>query len=429
MTINVSTYGAVGNGTTDDTTAIQNAINAAQAANDVLEFQANKVYRITNKLIVQQGRATSSGAHKQFFLDGKGSSIKNDGPDFAIEVQPLASIGAGANAIGDISMKNFTVVPPNATVANAKKGIKIGLENKFMYCNNRPVALQDVNLTQLGGRALEIVNAGHFDVVRVTQRDDFFGTGSGAGEGLFLAGLSAGGFCGDMSFLDCQFQGNINNGGGLSTRIVTYAASGEAQLRGVRFERCVWYGSTCRVEATVGGKTNDIWFRDCAWDGPNSTLSQGNGDALEIYASNGGLIDKVYFENPYIVNYNGKGIWMRDDEPSRMQDVHVRGGSVSMCYEPVKCDGAWGFYLDGLAITNCPTAQWALINLTPGCRNFKVDGCTESNNNGTAQYFIAVGDGNTHTFDISNNVSYSTAVGLIYDYAGTPKNLFNNVNY
>src|SRR5258708_1963646 len=39
-TISVKEYGAIGNGTTDDTTAIQNAINAVMAVNGALYFPA-----------------------------------------------------------------------------------------------------------------------------------------------------------------------------------------------------------------------------------------------------------------------------------------------------------------------------------------------------------------------------------------------------
>src|SRR5690606_29404236 len=53
MTILVSSFGAVGNGTTDDTAAIQSAINAAQTAKDVLLFEPRKIYRTTAPLIVK----------------------------------------------------------------------------------------------------------------------------------------------------------------------------------------------------------------------------------------------------------------------------------------------------------------------------------------------------------------------------------------
>jgi hypothetical protein len=48
---NVLTYGAAGNGTTDDTTAVQNAINAAQAVGGIVFFPAGS-YKITTGLSV-----------------------------------------------------------------------------------------------------------------------------------------------------------------------------------------------------------------------------------------------------------------------------------------------------------------------------------------------------------------------------------------
>jgi hypothetical protein len=52
ITINVKDYGAIGNGTTDDTTAINNAMNAVPADGGILYFSQGK-YKITNTITIQ----------------------------------------------------------------------------------------------------------------------------------------------------------------------------------------------------------------------------------------------------------------------------------------------------------------------------------------------------------------------------------------
>jgi hypothetical protein len=64
----VKSYGATGNGSTDDTTAIQNAINAAQSAGGGVVFFPKGTYRITSSLFV-------SGNYVQLEGTGEGSVI------------------------------------------------------------------------------------------------------------------------------------------------------------------------------------------------------------------------------------------------------------------------------------------------------------------------------------------------------------------
>jgi Pectate lyase superfamily protein len=69
----VMSYGAVGDGSTDDTTAIQNAINAAASAGGRVEFKPGN-YKITSTLTVGNGTSTSVSTQNNVTLVGIGGS-------------------------------------------------------------------------------------------------------------------------------------------------------------------------------------------------------------------------------------------------------------------------------------------------------------------------------------------------------------------
>jgi hypothetical protein len=424
---------AVGDGLVYDTASLQQSIDLAQTTKQRLILGEGKTYLIDQPLIIRQGRISSDLPTFELDIEGNGSKIINAGTGYAIEIQPLASLNlainpeGGVNAAGSISINNLDVVPP--TTINTKKGIKIGRENYMMYANARRVLLNNVDLTQLGGRTLEIINAGHFDICRVTQRDDM----NGVGEGLYLAALGENAFCGDISFIDCQFQGNVLAAQtNKPMHITTYSANNQkpASARGIRFDRCVFYGNGAKIEASLNGKTCDIWMDNCAWDGPSGAQNSNAGHGLEITANNGGLIDKLYINNPYVVNYQACGFILSDDAPSKMRDIRISGGSVSMTREPIKIVGANGVTVENLAVTNCLDIEWALINVTPGSKNIIVRGCSESDNgNGAGKVFIAVGDQTSNNIVVEHNNSFSPGFTDVVDYLGNAPSMKKRINF
>ena len=64
--INVLDYGAVGNGTTDDTVAIQAAIDAAAVNNQLLYFPTG-TYRVVDTLTIYSGTTISGDQSWAFF--------------------------------------------------------------------------------------------------------------------------------------------------------------------------------------------------------------------------------------------------------------------------------------------------------------------------------------------------------------------------
>lgn len=127
LVINVKDYGATGDGTTDDTTAIQNAINAAETANGgIVYLPGGKNYYITSTLTITKAvqmrgvaptRTTGVGTTITY-ATGTGNAIHFNGADGAtIEGIRLAgSSVTGGNAIlidnaaYNISVKRVRIV-------------------------------------------------------------------------------------------------------------------------------------------------------------------------------------------------------------------------------------------------------------------------------------------------------------------------------
>ena len=70
--VSVRDFGAVGDGTTDDATAIQNAINYCQDNDLTLEFVTGKRYRINSTLTWKHGRSSSDP--KAYYVRVKGNN-------------------------------------------------------------------------------------------------------------------------------------------------------------------------------------------------------------------------------------------------------------------------------------------------------------------------------------------------------------------
>lgn len=401
----VAISGAIGDGSADDTAALQAAINSAQAAGKGLSLTRGARYRTTAPLVIEQGGSTQ----KRFILEGNGATLLPAHAGFTVEVRPLGlkSAQGGASTSGSIQIRRLSILG-DLQVAGTS-GIRVGRPGFSMYDWGRTALLEDVRVFELSGIGLYIENASHFDIVRYTHRSH------NGGRGLFLASQD-GSFTGDMTFNDCQFQGTKNSP---PFRLVSYDATGtfSSQLRGIRFQSCVVYGAGSRVDAAAGGVTGDVWFSDCAWDGPPSN----DGNALELYSSGEGKLTKIYVDNPYIVNYTGIGIWLRRDGSGDMREIKITNGAISQVAEPVKAINSMGFDVSG--VTFHQNSPWAAINIDVGCSEFVLQNNREHLS--TSTFFIACGG--SSRFVIKDNVSFSASAGVVFDYSGAvPKDVSGN---
>jgi hypothetical protein len=118
LTFSVANYGAKGDGTTDDTTAIQNAINAAEAVAGVVVLPLG-TYKITSALTISSPISIRGSGVNCLFGD---RSVA--GSDICPTVSPYLSGSVIVQYTAATNAINITVV--GATVHLADFGIRFG---------------------------------------------------------------------------------------------------------------------------------------------------------------------------------------------------------------------------------------------------------------------------------------------------------------
>lgn len=134
MVFNVRAYGATGNGSTDDTAAIQSAVDAAHTAGGGTVWFPNGTYKlVTNPIKLYSGTTPNIVAYSNITLAGAGSS----GTGGSILTQTTTGIDCikavndaanGAQALNN-TIKDIAVVWGTATLTNSGNGIYLSQQS------------------------------------------------------------------------------------------------------------------------------------------------------------------------------------------------------------------------------------------------------------------------------------------------------------
>ncbi|MGJ8529799.1 glycosyl hydrolase family 28-related protein [Maritalea sp.] len=278
-TFDVKTYGAVGNGTTDDTSSIQNAINAAIANGGGTVYFPQGDYKTTSTLTLTSLEGVSlkgdnwnsakirSAANGDTVRveSGAGFELKNLG------FHPLINKTSGA----EINLKQgFSFVINGVNIfdsgPSSQPNVGIALNNygtQFKYwientevngCREQAIVIgksggglvQDVWLRNIivarsGAEGLLMVNCSGIDCVNLESLNDTQGVATYPGNGqivksvkmtnaIFDTGsdsgfkmLTGGGSVYDCQFSNCWFSGNSNHG--------LWVAQGTGKIDGIIF--------------------------------------------------------------------------------------------------------------------------------------------------------------------------------------------------
>ena len=287
--VSVEDFGAVGDGITDDTEALQNAINAQVA----LKFKANAKYKTTAPLILKHG--TSGGVTYNNLIDFNYAQIIPFFDDYAIKIQSVGSVRNPTSNIAYFDLKNLHI---NLGASGKSKALKIGdtgqAIDSFQYSTITNCMVEDSSNSH--GIVTVIENARHLRFVGMAHR----------GCGVLLRCRDDNAFCGDIEFLTCEFAGNSNNRPLILSAGREASQTATAGLRGVTFDNCDIYGSSTLLEALGKGDLGDIWFDKVQFDAPPLALP--DDAAINIQATDNGRLFQLHFNSCYCVGYAGPAL-------------------------------------------------------------------------------------------------------------------------
>ena len=258
-------YGASGAGyPTDDTTALQNAINVAQQFGGCVELAPGATYYITSGLQFKQGKSSTDTQSYSVCIDGNGATIQPAaGISYALQINPrclLADVGTG-RAIAPIIIKNL-FIDGGVAGATGAGAILIGTAgyrwDAFNWDLIQNVTVQDFQASSHTSTAVMLLEGRHAILDGVDLR---------AGASLDIQANTSGSVVGDFVIRSSEFSGSS------TYPPVKIEALAGAQARGIKIVNSDIYGGGTTIHAT-GASTSqvgDIWFTNDQFDTAAST--------------------------------------------------------------------------------------------------------------------------------------------------------------
>jgi len=185
--LNVKDFGAVGNGTTDDTTAIQNALNSLSSGGRI--YVPSGTYKITNQL--------SFYSNQLFIGDGPTSIIQYAEVSPATNKAVLQISGKTNTVVSDICVKVDATTYPTARTLN--------IENSSVNC-----VYQNITLIGGGGNAAYVADSTNCSVINVsvdTYKSNGFYVTNGSGNTIDNINIPDG----SNGLMGVQIVGGENN--------------------------------------------------------------------------------------------------------------------------------------------------------------------------------------------------------------------------
>lgn len=283
--VSVLQFGAMGDGVTDDTAAIQAFFNSF--TNGGSGFIPAGTYKITSPLTltINPGGFSIEGA-------GANSTIFAAASTFSSTSPVLSIVTAGTPA--GFSLGGFAV--QNAGSAS-QTGIRIGNESSSA---DVVVGYQFSNIHDLycNGFAtlFDVVHARQLSFNRIAGWNPSFATAN-----TCLSIRQNGKFTADLRFEDCQFVSSNSSGNScvsISSTVGPYSPiNGNGSCAGIKFRSCDFYSGEKAIKFTAANSTwiTDVWFVD----GCQIDQEVVNGVNVDCNGSST-LIEDLHFEGMYL---------------------------------------------------------------------------------------------------------------------------------
>lgn len=273
---NVKVFGAAGNGTTDDTTAIQNTINAAHTAGGGVVFFPPGTYKITAALTV----------YTHISLAGSGSGVTDgSGGGGGTSVTEINQTSTSLDCLTGTDVYDFSM--SDITLNGPGSGTGIGLELKLSTDGDtRYVTLKNVTSQNFGADGIKIDTL----IVSFFQNVVCYGNG-GFGFNLHASGTAA---ATSTTFTACWAHDNTSAGWSIDHMVYSSFVSCAADINGAQgflINNCQSVGfHACGAESNTGNQfkvqaaSYNITLTSC-WTFHNSSIAlYVTGDSINVAA-------------------------------------------------------------------------------------------------------------------------------------------------
>ncbi|MDM0072075.1 glycosyl hydrolase family 28-related protein [Variovorax sp. J31P207] len=379
---------------TDGAPALQRAVDYAQLMGRTLTLPRFATIRLNSQVVIKQGIPFNGGPLYELKVFGNHAAIQANFAGHAITVQPqcLTTDKNTGRGQGIVEFHDMTF---SGSYAAGAKGIKWGRDGYFGY---------DLRHSRITNCTFSGAAQGDFVDIRGFGNIIFENVSSEVGCGWAVGSYQNGDFTGDLVFEACQWQGTASIG---TITMSALAASGLAELRGLKFHQCNIYDGVMAATAGANGAIGDVWFTDCGLSFEGTPAGVERKCATYSVAATGKLYNIVYRGN-YFAGWPGTVLSFQGNVGSTMFGIVIDGNTFG--FNPVNAlsspstvvlfNGFNSPVVSGNQFHgNSATALLYFLN----SRGFTVNG--NRNRDGNQTYMVTIG-GTSENYVTTNNAAY-----------------------
>lgn len=330
------------------------------------------------------------------------------------------------NQLVDLHLCDFSVVHNGAGNGSVVTGLRIGTPingYKIDGWHRGKVKNIMINNFTIG---LEIVHTRQIRFERVSCWNNLVTNGATA---CYI--YQAGGFSGDLTFVDCQFVANTAAGCAdvriVSNNTISNGSNGN-MIAGIKFITCDFYQASQKliIYANAGSWIRDIWLNSCQFDGDS---------AQDIYIQANGiqsLIDNLNFNDCYCAGGNISSqpqVSISNTGGAKVGSVKFKGGSYQLAQgKTFSVAGVAGLSIAEVSVSDNNNQQGAAIQLTNCLRPVVKGNSLHRVTENYCSYFIQVDSDNSFPSVEGNIGAGIVSIKCVNDLTGNiSKVVINNI--